>query len=219
MSSGLEGRNTIAQGAALGIGHNPSLESCKGDIIISARQNRRYHGFVVVANRSLRFSLGTLFWLVTAIALPLGLSTVWTGVSAFMICGAGALALWVTTRRRIFGIAAFVYLFAWPVVFVLTISRAGPENAYVREFNERLERIAIDARLVGDNEERVETVLGPATGIYRWWNSTYMDSGKPTPGAEFWTTYNYAPYWFCSCSVFQVHCRDGKVQSIELYDD
>jgi hypothetical protein len=62
-------------------------------------------------------------------------------------------------------------------------------------------------------------VLGNPTFADGGWDRWDTDTGEPTPDAEYGTTYNYAPYWFFPFSKFQVHCRDGIVQSIELYDD
>jgi hypothetical protein len=171
------------------------------------------------SDSGLRYSLRSLFWLVVAVAAPLGLSSAWTAVSTLLICSIAAVALWFITRQRIIGIALLTYLIALPVVFGVTAVGVNDRNPYVRAYNEHLEKLAVDANLVGDNEERVQSVLGSATSTYEGWNITDMETGQPTPEAEYITTYNYAPYWFCPLAKFQVHCRRGVVHSIELYDD
>jgi hypothetical protein len=115
--------------------------------------------------------------------------------------------------------ALLSYLAILPFVFGLTVMRINEFNPYVRAFNERLEKLAVDAKLVGDREERIQSVLGFPTSTYSGWNITDMETGQPTPNAKYNTTYNYAPYWFFPFAKFQVHCTGGIVQSIELYDD
>lgn len=46
-----------------------------------------------------------------------------------------------------------------------------------------------------------------------------MATGLPADGAEFITTYNYVPFPWLPFEKFQVHCRHGVVESIELFDD
>jgi hypothetical protein len=165
-----------------------------------------------------QFSLASLLIAFGMLALPLGLSN-WHGDHSFFICTWLALFLWVTTRRKIFAFALIVYVIAFPIGAIITIQNANPTNPYVRGFNEPLEQLAIDAKLVGSSEGRVEAVLGPATSSYSGWNAIVTSTGKPAPNALYGTTYNYAPFPALPCSQFQVHCRDGKVMSIELYDD
>jgi len=153
------------------------------------------------------------------VSAPLGLASAWTGVSTLLICSLAAGALWFITRQRIIGIALLTYLTALPVVFGVTVVRVNDRNPYVRAYNERLEKLAVDASLVGGSEERVQAVLGSPTSTYQGWNITDMETGQPTPEAEYVTTYNYAPYWFFPFAKFQVHCWRGVVRSIELYDD
>jgi len=154
-----------------------------------------------------------------AVAAPLGLCIGWSVNYGLLACMAFAVTSYMVTRKRGFIIALLAYavtlVFLWGIVIV-DVSVQGP---YVRAYNERLEKTAIDPGLVGDNEARVEAVLGPATGVYSGWNRWDMETGIPTPDAKYWTTYNYAPYPSFPSAKFQVHCIDGIVQSIELYDD
>jgi hypothetical protein len=166
-----------------------------------------------------QFSIATLFWLVAAVAVPLGLSMNWTAVPSLLVCTTVAALLWIATRRRLAGAAFVIYVALLPLAFFVTVTNVNPSNPYVRQFNERLQRLALDAQLIGDSENRVTNVLGTPTSVWNYWNVTDGTTGKPEPGARFITTYNFAPYWYFPFSQFQVHCQGGVVQSIELYDD
>jgi hypothetical protein len=165
-----------------------------------------------------RYSTTTLFWVVAAIAVPLGLSMSWTPFSSLLICSAVALVLWCWTRRRTAGACLLTYVALLPFAFIATFIVINPSHPYVRRYNERLERLATESRLIDSAEERVQIVLGNPTFIDRGWDRRDSETGDPVPGAEFRTTYNYAPYPSFPFAVFQVHCRDGIVQGIELYD-
>jgi hypothetical protein len=158
-------------------------------------------------------------WLVAAIGVPLGLSVRWTVLSSLLMCSVMAAILWYLTRRRLAAVLLMSYAALLPVSFIVTIPKVNPNNPYVRQYNERLESISIESRLVGAPEKRVGIVLGNPTFIDSGWDRWDSETGEPTPEAEFVTTYNYAPYWFLPFSKFQVHCRDGIVKGIELYDD
>jgi hypothetical protein len=158
-------------------------------------------------------------WLVAAIGVPLGLSMSWTALSSLLMCSVMAAILWYLSRRRLAAVLLMGYAALLPVSFIATIPNVNPNNPYVRQYNERLERISMESRLVGAPEERVRIVLGNPTYIDSGWDRWDTKTGEPTPEAEFGTTYNYAPYWFFPFAKFQVHCRDGVVQGIELYDD
>ena len=101
----------------------------------------------------------------------------------------------------------------------MTIINVNPSNPYLRQYNERLERIATEAGLVGSTEERVRIQLGKPTFSHSSWHKTVTKTGEPTSDAEYGTTFNYAPYWFFPFSKFQVHYRGGIVRGNELYDD
>jgi hypothetical protein len=135
-----------------------------------------------------------------------------------LVCSAIAALLWLATRRRLAGAAFLAYASLLPLGFVMTIANVNPSNPHVRQYNERLERLSLEAQLIGDTEDRVIKALGSPTDVSTYWTSTDAATGEPAPGARLVTTYNYAPYWFFPFCVFQVHCRDGIVQSIELYD-
>jgi hypothetical protein len=152
-------------------------------------------------------------------SLPWGLTRVWRGDLVFLGLIVGSIVLWVATHRTVFGVALLSYIAVFLIATMVVISSVNPKNPYVRHYNERLERIATEAGLVGDSEERVEEVLGPATHTYSGWDCIVSATGEPALGARYGTTYNYAPFPSFPFSKFQVHCEDGKVQSIELYDD
>lgn len=155
---------------------------------------------------AMRSSLGTVFFVASAIAILLILTGL-LGLNRGII---GSIALtcvayFISRRRCVKAILLFeVVLLAclWAVTLV-DLRITGP---YVRWYNENKLRLATDAKLVGDRQDKVETVLGKADVI-----STSIYS----PGV----TYFYAPYPHFPAAAVQVHCRDGKVQSIELYDD
>jgi len=115
---------------------------------------------------------------------------------------------------RIIAIFQVALLIALMLLIAIDNLSVGP---YTRYFNHSMYSKAMEARLVGANEERVEQVLGKASYCYSGWTSTYIDSGKPTPHSRFVTTYNYVP--FLPAAKFQVHCKDGKVVSLEMFDD
>jgi hypothetical protein len=159
----------------------------------------------ISANNWSRYSLRTVFLLMAAVAIPLGLSIAWDAVMGLWVCMAAAIVLFAVTRKRSFGLAALLYFTGLALVVAFVFWDVGAHGPYVRSYNERLQAMAIEADLVGSSEERVQDVLGAATAI--WSDSSYG------------TTYNYAPYPGFPYAKFQVHCEDGVVQSIELYDD
>ncbi len=117
---------------------------------------------------------------------------------------------------RIIAICQIALLIALPVLALMDSLSVGP---YTRYFNYSMYNKAMEAGLVGANEERVEQVLGKASYCYSGWTSTYIDSGKPTPHSRCITTYNFSPLMIMPMAKFQVHCEDGKVISLELFDD
>jgi hypothetical protein len=83
-----------------------------------------------------------------------------------------------------------------------------------------MQQLAADGDLIGAEESRVEQLLGPATLVLRGWSKTNTKSGEPTHDAVYNTTYKYSPYPLLPLfDTFEVHCRNGKVVSIELFDD
>jgi hypothetical protein len=93
---------------------------------------------------------------------------------------------------------------AFPFLVWLDNRAHGP---YVTWFNEECQRLVDQAKLIGQPENDIVSVLGPPS--YVW---DYDDPG----GAR--KTYNYAPAGI-PFSKFQVHCRDGLVVSVEQFDD
>jgi hypothetical protein len=170
-------------------------------------------------DQRIRYSLGSLFWIVAAIAAPLGLSAAWRGDKALIACIGMATVLLVVTRRKLFGFALMMYLTVVVLACLFVFHELATQGPYVRRYNEQLEKMSINAGLIGSDAKRVEEVLGPATFVYKGWDQWHSDTGKPGAHASYVITYNYAPYPSLPACNFQVHCMDGKVQSIELYDD
>lgn len=93
------------------------------------------------------------------------------------------------------------------------------QSVYIHKYNMSLSQRAIGAGLIGAPEDTVENVLGRASYKTSGWNMTDMETGKPTDDAKFSTTYCYAPYPFIPYQRFEVHCANGKVTSIEMFED
>lgn len=91
---------------------------------------------------------------------------------------------------------------------------------YTTWFNQRLMAKATSAGLVGRRESEVESVLGSASEIhaYEHGTRTAADGGVEAidPVAR---TFNYYPLPFMPFSKFQVHCHDGVVTGLEMFDD
>lgn len=94
-------------------------------------------------------------------------------------------------------------LLAWAIYVFCDVRFHGPQ---VVRFNERCERIVQEQNLIGQTPQVVEKALGKATSVY-W----YDDAGC--------FTLNYAPHPFFPLAQFQAHFKNGKLNTIELYDD
>lgn len=95
---------------------------------------------------------------------------------------------------------------------------AAEHGPYTRWFNQRLQLKAENAQLVGSPAHRVTAVLGSPDSIMEFWQVVSAD-GRPAPGAEFVTTYEYYPYAWLPFSKFQVHTTGGVVRSLEMFDE
>jgi hypothetical protein len=89
---------------------------------------------------------------------------------------------------------------------VISFADALFHGPFAQWHNIRLGAIASDMQLIGQSQSIVPQTLGEPTSVY------------PTDG-DGTTTFNYAPFRWFSGAQLQVHCRDGKVISIELLDD
>ena len=98
----------------------------------------------------------------------------------------------------VFGITAFSL--TWIVTFADIFWR-GPVTS---NHNVRLARIAGSNQLVGKSKQFAVSLLGEPTSTYDNPNGV---------------TLNYAPFKNFPFGKFQVHCKNGTVYSIELYDD
>ena len=70
-----------------------------------------------------------------------------------------------------FGVAALCYIAALVLLFSVVVIDVTAHGPYVRWYNQRLEKKAIDARLIGSDERLIETTLGPASFVYSYWGS------------------------------------------------
>jgi hypothetical protein len=116
--------------------------------------------------------------------------------------------------------ATLMVVFLW----VIDALYHGP---YATVFNQRCQRLADRARLVGRSEREVVKILGAPTSVWRWqspaeirprlpWPGPYS---VPTYGDYTVTTYNYAPCPYTGFGLFQVHCTGGIVRDTEQLDD
>jgi hypothetical protein len=95
---------------------------------------------------------------------------------------------------------------------------AAEHGPYTRWFNHRLKVQSEQAHLVGRPADRVIATLGTPDNIMEFWEVIGAD-GRPAPGAEFVTTYEYYPYPWLPFSKFQVHTTGGIVRGLEMFDD
>jgi hypothetical protein len=168
----------------------------------------------------IRYRLSTLLQLIAAIAIPLGLLRIWSASRTLAILILIATGLALVTRKRKWVIVSVVYGAILPIAWIYMIVELSDETGpYVRWYNQRMNQIAMSHHLVGRPESDVEVVLGVASTIYRSWSITRMNTGLPTPDAEFITTFNYAPFPELPMKKFQVHCEGGKVRTLEMFDD
>jgi hypothetical protein len=115
-----------------------------------------------------------------------------------------------TVRRVIMAIATV----AGFGILVLTtpVFDAAFHGPYSTWYNQRCQRLADQAHLIGRPEREVLHVLGLATYTYEY-PEVYPDVGT-------WTrTYNYAPCPWAPTAKFQVHCQAGIVIGMEQFDD
>ena len=96
-----------------------------------------------------------------------------------------------------------VMILAIPFAAFSDVLYHGP---YAQWHNRRLDVVARDAHLIGQPQSMVVQTLGEPTSFY------CDDEGRAT-------TYNYAPFSCFPSAQLQVHCKGGKVSSIELLDD
>lgn len=108
-----------------------------------------------------------------------------------------------TLRLPLMILAAFGWMVLLATLAVLDARHHGP---YATWFNRRCQQLADESRLVGRPEGDIVSILGRPTFHY----AGDDDSSR---------TYNYAPWPFVPTAKFQVHCRDGIVESVEQLDD
>lgn len=166
-----------------------------------------------------QFTVKGLCGLVGLAAVVFAATKFWgvcVGFSVSLLIAAGCVCYARETWFRIAAAASAILLILGIALPLLDVIHHGP---YVTWYNKRCQTIATTAGLVGKPEEEVVRVLGEPTSVYEYWDAVDFDSGEPEPGAEETTTFNFAPYSFFPFAKFQVHCRKGKVRSLELFDD
>jgi hypothetical protein len=99
-----------------------------------------------------------------------------------------------------------------------SVFEAAQHGPYTRWFNDHLDAKARRADLIGRPVSRIRSVLGSPDNIMEFWEVIGAD-GRPAPGAEFVTTYEYYPYPWLPFSKFQVHTTRGIVRGLEKFDD
>lgn len=94
------------------------------------------------------------------------------------------------------------------------------QGPYTTWFNQRLTAKATSAALIGQPEAAVEGVLGSASEIATYEHETRsaIDGGVEVIGPAA-RTFNYYPLPFVPFSKFQVHCHNGVVTGLEVFDD
>jgi hypothetical protein len=122
------------------------------------------------------------------------------------------------TVRRLMAVVAVVAVIMGVLVPILKGIDAANHGPYATAFNQRCQKLADRAGLVGSPESDVVQVLGEPTSVWRYWSVRNL-TGSPAAGAYLITTYNYAPCSFVPLGIFQVHCIGGAVKSIEQLDD
>jgi len=100
-------------------------------------------------------------------------------------------------------IVLVLLVLAVPAYVVCDVVFRGPQ---VVRHNERCERIVKEQNLIGQLPKVVEAALGTPTSVY-W----YDEVGS--------FTLNYAPHPSFPFAKFQAHFKDGRLISVELYDD
>ncbi len=100
-------------------------------------------------------------------------------------------------------IAVVVLLVAVPAYIVCDVVFHGPQ---VVNYNQRCERVVTEQNLIGQLPKAVEAALGQPTSVY-W----YDEAGS--------FTLNYAPHPSFPFATFQAHFNNGRLNSIEMYDD
>jgi hypothetical protein len=119
------------------------------------------------------------------------------------------------TVRRVMVVVGIASAASLLIGFVWVVD-AVAHGPYATALNRRCQRLAVQGRLVGRPETEVAKILGPPCQVWRSWSTVDSVTRQPSPGAYRVTTFNYAPCPFVACGLFQVHCRNGVVESTEL---
>ncbi|MGI9241742.1 MAG: hypothetical protein ACR2RV_13150 [Verrucomicrobiales bacterium] len=107
-------------------------------------------------------------------------------------------------NRVVVGLIVVVFLLiALPAYVVCDVLFHSPQ---VVRYNQRCERLVKEQNLIGQLPKAVETALGTPTSVY-W----YDEEGS--------LTLNYAPHPSFPSAKFQAQFKEGRLKSVELYDD
>ena len=99
---------------------------------------------------------------------------------------------------------AFMGLIAMSTIVIITMADVVCHGPVTTHHNQRLANTIQSNQLIGKSKEFAITVLGSPTSRYS------LRSGE---------TLNYAPFRLLNGGQVQLHCKNGMVGSIELYDD
>jgi hypothetical protein len=101
-------------------------------------------------------------------------------------------------------LVACFFGFISPVYLFFDALGHGP---YTTNYNQKCQKLADEAKLLGRPEADIIAILGPPTDIW-----DYEGDGKRM-------TYDYNPVPFIDAGIFQVHCKNGIVTGLEQFDD
>lgn len=109
------------------------------------------------------------------------------------------------------------YFVAFLALLVATALEAAAHGPYTSWVNHRLAAKAEQARLVGRSVAEIPMVLGPPDNVRSSWE--VIGPAGTESDARRVVSYEYYPYPWVPFSKFQVHTTDGRVRSVELFDD
>lgn len=103
-----------------------------------------------------------------------------------------------------------------PLLVCADVASLGP---YTVSFNHRMKERAERAGLIGQPQERVEAVMGAASFVYDYPAPMIVGPAGARVVGKAGRTFDYYPYPFLPVSKFQVHCHEGVVTGLEMFDD
>ena len=118
--------------------------------------------------------------------------------------GAASILLIASLFLRRIRTLAIAGALAFALIWLATVVDVLFHGPATQHHNQRLSRIAKQNQLIGKPKETAVLLLGEPTSTFDARNGQ---------------TLNYAPFRYFPHGVVQLHCDDGVVTSIELYDD